>query len=281
MANQYQIRQTLQDIVDTAFREKVSAAQLERYKKFYVVIVDKRLKVHGRYTLNEHKISIFNLHRPNEQIIITSIHELSHHVDYVKNGSTGHGPEFYDAYKQLLYAALDMGVIKCENVLAMTDSQGQQKVKKMLDDYIPHPVSYKNGVKNIGVLNAFDIKDILKERGFRYSTTHKIWEVEVPEEEISNIRNWLLTLTDEKNIIETGINNVHMEQKCEPGVIADGNTYPARNFLRDEGFFFIKARKYWKKVCPEEMIAEEINRLTEVAQQEEYDIIFSPERGEK
>lgn len=178
----------LNDLAEHAYRDD---PRLQNYKRFYVEYLKKQLKSkNGDYRCDTHHIRVFTEGRSDVQIMKTSIHELSHHIDYMQRGETNHDRYFYAVYRRLLYTALDMKIFnKNEYMGCLRDSTDDMKVRKMLQEYRPKDSGYKKGMKRVVVSHAFEIKDILKSRGFMYNSFNKTWEKEIeesgiPEEEL-------------------------------------------------------------------------------------------------
>ena len=181
-----QIKHLLNSIVDNAYS---GSKKIEDYKKFYVTMIDKDYKSkHGDYERKTHKIRVFNLYRDDNLIIVTTIHELAHHIDTVNRSMSNHDDQFYKVYKTLLYTSLDMGIFSKEEFKkAVSDSSDRNKVVKMIAGYKPHDIGFKKGIKKVICHNAYYERNTLKDRGFTYNSVNRTWEKEVPEEELEEI----------------------------------------------------------------------------------------------
>lgn len=174
------LKKILNDLVEYAYADD---PRLPRYKRFYVEYLKEKLKTkNGDYRPDTHHIRVFTKGRSDAQVMKTSIHELSHHVDFIQRNESRHDADFYAIYQRLLYTALDMGIFdKWEYLSCMRDSSDDNKVKKMLRDYRPKNIGYKKDIKRIIVKHAFEIRDDLKARGYTYNSFTKTWEKEVEE----------------------------------------------------------------------------------------------------
>lgn len=102
------LKYILNDLVEYAY---AGDEKLPQYKRFYVEYLKKRLRTrNGDYREDNHHLRIFTEGREDVQIIKTSIHELSHHVDCMQRGKSRHDADFYGIYEKLLFEALDMGL---------------------------------------------------------------------------------------------------------------------------------------------------------------------------
>lgn len=176
----YRVKILLNDLVEYAYPH---SPKQKAYKAFYVEYIDKEFKSkHGDYNTKNKHIRIFNLSRTEDQLVVTSIHELAHHINFVNDTSHSfepHGQEFYKVYKKLLFTALDMGLFnKWQFINATADASDSRKVKRMLEEYRPHPINYKQDVKLIQVFYVYEIRKNLQKHGYKYNSVLKSWEKE-------------------------------------------------------------------------------------------------------
>lgn len=176
----YRVKILLNDLVEYAYPH---SPKQKAYKAFYVEYIDKEFKSkHGDYNTKNKHIRIFNLSRTEDQLVVTSIHELAHHINFVNDTSHSfepHGQEFYKVYKKLLFTALDMGLFnKWQFINATADAGDSRKVKRMLEEYRPHPIDYKKDMKLIQVFRAYESRKNLQKHGYKYNSVLKSWEKE-------------------------------------------------------------------------------------------------------
>ena len=237
-----QVRNVLCDILNYAYPKN---DKLEKFKKFYVEMSNKNLKSkHGDYTLKTHHIRVFNLYRDDAAIIATTIHELAHHVDYVSRGTTNHDKEFYDVFKILLYAALDMKIFDTKDFLsANKDAADSNKIAKMISYYKPKETNYKKNKQKIIVKNCYDIKDKLSKNDFKFNGVNKTWEKEVDKD---NVENELLILSNSSATYEIIDANVISFDKKRYMYVKNGS-YEIKDELSKMNFTWDGKRKVWKK----------------------------------
>lgn len=246
MGNEYatkniEIRKMLQDIVGVAFKDEDSKT-VEKYKKFFLEISNKKVRSYaGRYTFNTKSILIVGLNRPSKHIVITSIHELSHHIDYCNRETSDHKNEFYAIYEKLIHAALDMGIVTVDDIMLVSDVTDMNKIKKFLDSYTPVAVSYKADKSIILVSNAFAKKDLLKARGYKWDSLEKCWKIETEEIEKEKA---FLSANELEYEIRSG-NDINVQAKGK--IIAKKGTYEYASLLKENGFFWNKQKKQWEK----------------------------------
>lgn len=78
------IKNILCDVLDYAYPD---SDKLGEYKRFYVEMINETRKgFHGDYHGMTHHIRIYNLYRDDASIVVTTLHELAHHVDHVNRG---------------------------------------------------------------------------------------------------------------------------------------------------------------------------------------------------
>lgn len=236
-----QVKNILCDLVDYAYKGN---PKIEEYKRFYVEVSDKnRNSFHGDYNERTHHIRIFNTYRDDASIIVTTIHELTHHIDTCNRGTSDHSKEFYAIFEHLLKTGLNMGLFSKEQFFAATaDASDSLKVKKMIEDYKPVSVDYKKDVSVIRVKNCFDIKDNLKDRGYHYNSIEKSWELETMD--ISAEERYLKEI---KPDVEYDVGTNFMSFQKKNYVCAGNGSFDIKDKLKTDGFSFDKNKKIWKK----------------------------------
>ena len=237
-----QVRNILCDIIDVAYKDNPN---IQRYKKFYIEMVNKNRKgKHGDYLLDKHYIHIFNLYRDDAAIIATTIHELAHHVDNINRGTTNHDKEFYEVFKVLLHTALDMNIFQIDDFLnANKDAADSNKIAKMILYYQPKNIGYKENLSKIIVKNCFDIKDKLKENQYKYNSINKTWEKEIDKSNIEQEKKWLNQLNASFDIESASTFGFDKKRYM---YISKG-AFEIKEELKENGFFFDSKKKVWKK----------------------------------
>lgn len=228
----YKIKKVLDDIVAQAYPAN---ELLSKYKSFYLMLNDKNIKSYaGQYKHNEHVIEIVGLDRDSKHIVITCIHELSHHIDYINRGTTDHGKDFYSIYRALLYTALNMRIITPEDI-SMTDTTDANKVRTIVREWRPSYVDYKSNMVIIKVSNCFDQKDLIKERGYKYNAAGHTWNYELNQEDVNEEKEYLYSIgiTDEKFLI-TNASDLNINVKLK--IFVKGNTYDFKDYLKENKF---------------------------------------------
>ena len=96
-------------IIELTF-PNVSQTKREKYKDFALELTEKQYSSRlGCYSPKEKKIEISAITKEcRHDVLITFIHELSHHIEFVNTKETGHQKSFYDIHKRLLKTAVDL-----------------------------------------------------------------------------------------------------------------------------------------------------------------------------
>ncbi len=240
------IKRLLEDIIDKAYFDE-SDYMRDKYKGFYLMIdSSNKSSFHGKYKPSSQTITIVNMYRGTGATVATCLHELAHHIDYMKNGVTGHQKPFYLAFRRLIYTSLDMGITQ-KNDFITTDSSYSNKVKDMIDEYIPHPIKYvPPEEKMIRVKGAYEKRHLLKEFEFSWNSIEQTWEKPLGESPFDNEKKTEAILKsigiDTYEIAKASLYVDAIVYMC-----ASGNTYNVKDNLRAAGFYYNADNKVWLK----------------------------------
>ena len=136
-----------------------------------------------------------------------------------------------------------MGLFSKEQFFAATaDASDSKKVRKMIEDYEPVPIAYKKDVLIVRVRNCFDIKDQLKARGYHFNGIEKSWELETSE--VENEKKFLDNVEID---IEYEVSDKYMSFQRKSFICASKGSFEVKDELKEDGFFFEKTKKVWKK----------------------------------
>ncbi len=265
------IKKVLEDIIDVAYRDEDEETR-RRYKGFQFYVVNKEVKsTSGMYHYDGHKIEVYNPRLGIRHMSKCAIHELSHHIDLCKNGISGHQKPFYEEYTKLMYASLDMGILTQEDFYDDWSSD-RNKVRRIADAYVPHPVEYNSEQQTIKVLKGFSVKDELKSQGYKWNGLEQVWEkpVETLEEDMAYLKSiGVPRLTEDSGEFNSGpsyridVNGLYVESVVY--VTVSGYTYPIKEILKQYGFFYQKEPGRWAA----KGTAEEMNALLKRIEQDE------------
>ena len=242
------IKGILNEIIDLAYENDKN---ISRYKAFRFYVVKKeRSSKSGTYYCEMQKIEVFNPSLGARHLAKTALHELAHHIEYVKTGDTGHQKSFYEEYRRLIYASMDLGILEKEDFKDSWSSD-HNKVWKIVTEYVPNPRKRKEKVSTLfKVYNGFTVKNVLKSAGYGWNGLEMTWEkeTETPDEEVSFlIENGI----EEKNVpsSDKGVYFVQGKNDMKIAAIlkitATGNTYECRDVLKKYGFQYYGDKKVW------------------------------------
>lgn len=256
--NEYRVKNILCDIAQKTYNN-VPPFKVE-------IHAEQRKSFHGDYNPNTKVIRIFNILRPTDYIISTTIHELAHHIDFSLNGSSGHNKRFYGILKKLMETAVRCGYVDYEVVRQKTDSRDIMMMEKYFG-----PIDVKDikeecnqDVVVIKVLKSYEIKDFLREMGFKYNSIEKTWEKEVSSVEADKIADIIQQKSEKVEIKISGYCDMGGSIPCY--IIVSKDTYPHKDELSKHGY---KYKGYgininaWVKKTTSDSIAEEQKFLQE------------------
>lgn len=258
----YQLKEVLNELVENAYPDD---DRLSAYKSFYIEVLNKDYKGrHGDYNPSTRHIRLMNTYRDEKRLTVTSIHELAHHVNHMQGNTDIHGKGFWENFTILLHTALDMKLFSKDEYIAVVcdkrDSQGDQKVIRAIKDYIPKDIGYKSDKIKAVVFGGYDIRDTLKEKGFRYNKISKAWELELSRDVEAGVRKWLDGLKVNYEITDASTMLVKNKEKDEEKTYYDNeakslkisiyNSFEYREALKESGYTYNQKDKSWDKCIP-------------------------------
>lgn len=86
------------------------------------------------------------------------------------------------------------------------------------------------------VFNSFPIKELLKQRGYRYDDIEKSWKKEIENAASEEEMAFLKGITDTKNISVDEGNSMTIEAIYY--IIVGGNSYDCKDQLKQSGYYF-------------------------------------------
>lgn len=229
------------------------------------MIAEERKTFHGQYWPKKHLIQIYNLSRPSEYIISTTIHELAHHIDYVQNGSTAHNQRFYTIMKALLETAVKAGYIKYEVIKKASDVRDITQMEKLCGTITATYDEEMDDNKNhiiIKVFQSYDIKDTLRERGYKFDGTEKAWQKKILIQDADEEKEYVESLSNNVKIDLMKLSEIKISAPYYIVVTID--TFTHKDFLKANGFFFNKSgnpANAWIKKIPAQNLDEETKML--------------------
>lgn len=251
--DKFHIKKILYEIAEKTYG-KIKPFNLE-------IFVEERKTFHGDYYPATATIRIFNMSRPIDHIISTTIHELAHHVDFCLNNSSGHNKRFYGIFRKLMETAIKCGYIDYNIARSKTDSDDILKMEKY---YGPITVRYEESmnthkdVRIIKVANSYHIKDILSSMGFKFNGIEKVWQKETTPEEAESLKKEI----DDGKCQITICDFNKMTNEAHYYVIVSKNTYQHKDELSKNGYkykgYFINENAWVKKIKTEDLNKEKV-----------------------
>ena len=250
------IKAILIEIAEKTYNEKVQPFRLEIHP-------EERKTFHGDYCPQTKTIRIFNLSRPIDHIISTTIHELSHHIDYCKYGSSGHNKRFYGILRDLLKTAIELGYVDYNSVKAKKDSLDIQQMEKYYGELVAYYDESKDENKDkyvMKVFKSYNIKTFLANNDFKFNAIEKSWDRIVKRDEIESLKQKIL---NEDNNVEIDVKNFNdMDIVVYYYIIATKNTYDNKETLANNGYFWkgynISSNCWVKKIKSTDLKKEEL-----------------------
>ena len=262
-----QLKEEMNSIIDTAYKG-YNEAKVRQFKRFSIHCTDKELAhIWGDCYWNREtrtsSIRIVRMKYANfKDVLITTIHEVAHHVDFSLNGTSGHQAPFYDAFERLLFAAFDMGIISPTDVNEH-NSRSKSKIMKRIASYTPNPVEYKKDLVKICAYNSFAVKGILKSREYRWNGADLSWSKEVHINDLEAEKKMLLSLglsEEDLKVIE-GAGVVSRARKI---VRLYGVPYEQREIPKALGYKWVKKEAAWEKQIDDTLSMEERDELNKI-----------------
>lgn len=227
------LKNKLDLIIKTAYKDHPRLKQMLFYR---LEILPKTTRTSlGLYRFLERKIEVNLGNTPdNANILMTLIHELSHHIEYILTGQSGHKKSFYDIHRALLYTALDLKLLSLNECLRMDRaSRNYNKIIKILYEYKPHNQAAPELPDEIelSVYESFLFKDILKNKNYIWDSIARRWYKVLAPELVRREKDELLSL----NIPE---GNIEERKASKLQVISDKHI----SYYGYVGVFFLSKR---------------------------------------
>ncbi len=147
---------------------KAFTLQASDYLNFSIVITNQYSNKFGGEYVPSEKILIIQKDESNcyELMFSTAIHELSHHVEYIRYGYTKHDTTFHEIQKELILAAFKLRYIH-PSKLKLAESflsrhSERKRIISICDEYIK-----KNKINQYQLEVTYFLEK--KDKGFNYS----------------------------------------------------------------------------------------------------------------
>ncbi len=232
-------------LIDNCFSDKKDDIK-KKYKNFKLVLVSKEYSSRlGCYNMKTNTIQLSGINTYCKcDVIITFLHELSHHIETIDCGKSGHQYKFYEIHIKLLKSAIDFGIIKIEDITENKTSVAgnRNKLKKLINNYkctnknlpdlnlpflnqMPEIPINKRKVK---VKCLMEDKEILKTRFYKWNTVELIWE-----KIVDNIVEYNMEIDF---LLKNGFQNIKIDKVSYfakyINIYINGNTYEHKEELK-------------------------------------------------
>ena len=173
------LRRHLDEIIDNLGVEDPDL--IRKYKNFKLEISNRiYASKSGDYDRRTMKIRITKTSSHNNaNEVSTTLHELAHHINFCNGGERGHGTDFYNVFRELIFSALDLKKITLQEMKNMNRSNADySKVMKMLNEYENRPSCRRSEEKfeyEINVPGIAENDPQLIPYGYKYNQRRKTW----------------------------------------------------------------------------------------------------------
>ncbi|MBC1990377.1 hypothetical protein HCJ33_10395 [Listeria seeligeri] len=181
------IRKMLQDVIQKAYETKESSETLTKMKRFWFYFQAKEGKINGYYQSDIFRIRIQNFSRPAGHVLVTCIHEVAHHVDFIIRNETKHDATFYQVFYNLLVVAMGMGLLSKEQLLAIQDTNCVEKLEKhhgLIKYWIISPDNSYQDFVWIKCRSSILKKERVKKANYQFCSFEKVWYKQVPKKQM-------------------------------------------------------------------------------------------------
>ena len=245
---------------------------LENFCNFKLQLIDKPYKSRlGLYNMLTRTIQLSSIKTEcRRDLIITYLHEISHHIEYIVSGNSGHQKSFYDIHTKLLHTAINLNLLSVSDIVDNTSSRAgnKNKLAKLLTGYKKSGNNSLSDYMDTNFLKilpetvqrkeSFFVKcqksenDILKENGYKWDTNLYAWtktlydQCDVDDEKVFLKRNGFYKIKIGKAMFYTRYVNVCIS----------GNTYSHKDKLKEFGYKY--SNRTWGKAVPVNNIKKEM-----------------------
>ena len=260
----FKLKQIADFVIDETY-PNVGEKKLNNYKNFILFLTEKEYKSRlGLYRPKSKTVEVSSINKVYfYDIVITLLHEVSHHIEYCDNKNTGHSPNFYKIHTQLIFRAIDTGLISYDNAMKTTETslaQNRNKFANMISKYVKKDakniseicdMSFVEEYNKLTPINevikikcSFKDSKIFKARGYIWSPEEMIWHKTFFKQPEYNAEvNFLIN----NKFFNFKINGYSYFVN-EIVIVVFGDTYRHRAKLKSIGYNF--TNKEWRKVIP-------------------------------
>lgn len=223
------IKGFLADLIDFCYKGKVEPNMLEKYQKFFLQLTDKELKSKlGHYIFSKKAIHLFNVKSSsNVACIVTLIHELAHHIDYMNRGTSDHSKRFYNVHIELIMTLFKMGTISYNDFIYSVSRAGNtNKLKRLVEKNYrdTEQLDYEKDKNWLIVKNCYEAYDYMKEHSYVYNFYIKSWMKKINVNDIEKYKTEILNICKNATFITRA--------GCELIFVLDDEIEENNNFIK-------------------------------------------------
>lgn len=241
----YRLKEMLCELIDYTYKENTPTNKIAKYKNFTIEYNNKLSQTDASYSWKNHKITIRNLYRNDIRLKFDAIRCLAHHIDFRNRGVVNSQWEFFAEYERLMRGAVQMGILSILGVQENCElTEKEEKVWfKLMQEGVASG-EYKQNLGKVTVINSFDIKDILKNRGYYYSQIEKSWSKDLEIDKIADEVSYLQGITKQENIITKNFDDVSLDSYIWIYVY---ESFERKDMLKSAGYIYDGKERCWKK----------------------------------
>lgn len=233
------IKKELEFIIDKTYE---NLNKENNYKNFKIEFSKKESTKNEKY--KDNVLTVFNLYRQEVAIANSCIIALAHHVDSCDRGETKNDKIFLQVYSKLLYKALIFQLLDYVQLINCEDYENQKLIKTALEVCWKKNVvlqMYKTSI--LEVFNSYNLKDYLKQNGFKYNSSYSSWDKEMPIDQIDILTSKLFSM-DQSVKLDFRTPH-HLVLVFDGYIVVEGNTFKAKEILKEYHFGFSNGK--WRK----------------------------------
>lgn len=252
-----EIKEMLIDIATKAYNKKPPYFILN-------IVTEERKTMNGQYWPLKKQIDIFNLSRPTQYVLCTTIHELVHHLDYCYNNNLAHDKSFYSVFKTLLEAAIKSGYLTYDIIRQKCDSVDIIQLEKYFGPItVEYDENYDNNKDKVlfKVLKSYEIRNKLSEMGYSYNGIEKNWYKKLSDSDVESEKDKILELSKSVEFSVDTYRNLQINLFYY--IIVTGDTFSCKDELKKQGYKFkgygIKGNAWVKRIDAKDIDEENIS----------------------
>ena len=254
---------------------------INKYANFNLVLKERILTSRlGCYIPSLTTIELSSVNRIDfNNLYLTLLHELAHHIEYCKFKSTSHSANFYEIYADLLYTTIDCHFFTLDELITLNKgrlTREKTKVINILNAYIPK--DKKDIKKSISLDFITDynktlkpIKEVIKIKcsseqgkifkslGYKWDKEEKTWQKSFYYLSDFNSSKALL---EDYGFVYCDFNGY--KYYCnEIQIKIEGDTYKHKDTLKELGYKYNS--KYWYKQISCKSIKTEYKKIRHIS----------------